>query len=458
MGDGNKHFVEIPLKGVMKRIRSVNKELSNLMMPLQEDHSVIMAKYKYSEYLVNHGKLCVPCGDPNCLECNELIRKRLTYSSIPLCLVLGNTVEVTEEITPNKKIPIRILNKGELFGLFEIMDHLTNLTTKAEWSVSAGSRSIFLAGKSLGSLQKELKQHSIAELNPHSTYRSLGDLVRDITTQADEWTSEVLILPGDVFKGSTSNNNAVIKYVGKQAWQQSRLLRDDRILYDQLTEMYEERGAPHVERSAKVHLLLLSTQWGDTPAYCASDALIDIIKAEEMAPIKTISSFGGDNSKVLVPCHLQTGHKGICSISQPNMLINLYRTKDRKKERSHVEDMDNFVPYFLEVNEKASRDSYYKHLFLSGNAEFFGALEPMIRRRRAFFEKSARKPNLQEEEIQNIVNTKIEMVKSKTKLKSNTELCLTDIGLSQDRKLILQKPPDPLQAFASIIGAQRLPS
>jgi hypothetical protein len=156
----NVHVKKVGWQKISSEVKGANEELWKSLQPVMSklkrqkgSPQLIVAEYPYGSLLVDDGSFRLPCDDlpGDCsAECNE-IRSELNYSYIPLGLVLDNSVEVFimreggYMKMGTRLVPLRVLSKGELFGVFETLDSITGIRNpKPYWSVSSGARSVVI--------------------------------------------------------------------------------------------------------------------------------------------------------------------------------------------------------------------------------------------------------------------------------------------------------------------------
>lgn len=134
---------------VAPRLMEVNPALSGALSELSSEHDGFFeATYRYGELILDSGRFQAPCSRRDCEGCAQLLAET-SYSGTPLAVVLSKSAEVFIDEPWDAKnprlMPLRLFQTGGMFGVFEVLDRL--LGTPAIdpiWSVSAGSRSIWI--------------------------------------------------------------------------------------------------------------------------------------------------------------------------------------------------------------------------------------------------------------------------------------------------------------------------
>ena len=119
-------------------LNPINPDLTSIIDQINPDSSFKMVKHtlSYGDYIVDNGKFNLNPDSAHLID----------YSSIPLFLSLEKNLEVFVT-NQDRVIPLNVLEKGELIGLFETTNAMFNIPQQAPWSVSAGSRSLCLLPK-----------------------------------------------------------------------------------------------------------------------------------------------------------------------------------------------------------------------------------------------------------------------------------------------------------------------
>ncbi len=132
---------EIKLQGLEDKCSNLIQAANTSASVLGDKAEVILAKYKFGSYIIKEKKFFLPDG-------NEHEKYGLINDVVPICLVLDRQAEVYlnhKHTDSNKTIDLprslRLLQPGDLFGVFEVADRLTGLDfNREDWWVTAGVR------------------------------------------------------------------------------------------------------------------------------------------------------------------------------------------------------------------------------------------------------------------------------------------------------------------------------
>lgn len=237
--------------------------------------------YGYGEWVIEKGEFQLPeHGRQTLNQANiDQIMKDLDYSTIPLGLVLSKTVEVSVSLD-ERIIPLRLLECGEIFGVFETSDVLVRDMSDEEpeparWNVSAGARSIVVLSPHnagfIDKLGKAIKRVPDLPLdNKKLGWKAIMELNRHGAT--DPWTVRVLVFPKWVVKAD-GEARRLHELILKYCLMQGRPFRDYSVEEAFIERAYMNLGAQ--ERTGNKselffyhtvrHLLAISR--GEMPAF-----------------------------------------------------------------------------------------------------------------------------------------------------------------------------------------------
>ena len=149
----NSPLNEVIWSDVRDDIKRANPELASLIDDINPDNSYrfIKARYQFGDLIVKNGVLQFPYGDKivplNKAETvSDQAYRHLSYSPIPLSLILGKSCEIFVH-NGDRAIPLNTISSGSLFGTFETLDCLFGKQSKPVWDVSAGAISILMLPK-----------------------------------------------------------------------------------------------------------------------------------------------------------------------------------------------------------------------------------------------------------------------------------------------------------------------
>lgn len=223
---------------VREEVRALNPELAEICDEISpsKKHPLFRLSYPYGSTIVDKGQFCVPFSTGELLPIKDArlpssLRESLSYSSIPLSLVLHNNTEVFVEA--NERLnPLNFLRPGDLFGVFETAECLSSLISTPLWSVTAGARSVFMIPRITDKIghNRIRKEYGISENEPPSTFLNQWKIFKGIYDHrggGTPWTNDILVFTNKWF----DNNNDVAwlkfqKYIFKLGWSQMRWFRD----------------------------------------------------------------------------------------------------------------------------------------------------------------------------------------------------------------------------------------
>lgn len=137
---------------IRRDVARVNPELYRIIDALSpgKNYKLLKATYHFGDLIVDAGQINIPYENTLISLKQFCAEKRLgahfLYSPIPLGLLLNRSCEVFVSAM-DRAIPLNLLKKGALFGVFEVMSYLTHLPAVPIWQVSSGARTIFTLPK-----------------------------------------------------------------------------------------------------------------------------------------------------------------------------------------------------------------------------------------------------------------------------------------------------------------------
>jgi hypothetical protein len=261
--------------------------LENFIGPKQANESEPLffeAEYDYGDLIIDNGTFVPPCeaGGIRCTQCSDL-KKRVAYSSVPLSLVLNQCVEVfidrySKSVDDrNKYVPLKTIATAELFGTFETVDYfLAQCTTRPPWSVSAGSRSIWV----LAPLGDNRLPSLLSEVTGADVYWDKTDpqwkLIKSATKARRPWKTSILLFSGSFIEKVKNNRpraNSFFKLLLETGWLQSAPLRHSAVEHAELRTWFLEGPARSIpaplgelyQFATVCHILSIAR--GDFPAF-----------------------------------------------------------------------------------------------------------------------------------------------------------------------------------------------
>ena len=140
-------------------------------------------------------------------------------------MVLSSSNEVFVE-TKRRVVPLNYFLPGNLFGVFEVMNQLTNNFSEPMWSVTAGARSVFLLPRINDAIgHNKIRKEFNSVLKPPQILSDQFEIFKEIalkTTDSD-WYNEILIFTGDWFTNENAQSVKFYKYLLDLCWKQIQL-------------------------------------------------------------------------------------------------------------------------------------------------------------------------------------------------------------------------------------------
>jgi len=198
-------------------------------------YSLFKIQYPYGASIVNKGEFCLPTIDGKTISIKdkkvpEYLKNKLTYSCIPLSLVLNNSSEVFVKIQ-NRIVPLNFFESGELFGLFELMNVLTHtfVPDTPIWNVSAGARSTFMIPSISDNIgHNRIKKKYNLNVDRPQNFLEQWQIFVDIAkhnTNKNSWNNTILVFSNEWFEQQdTIGYIELYKYLVNQCWQQFQLI------------------------------------------------------------------------------------------------------------------------------------------------------------------------------------------------------------------------------------------
>lgn len=281
---------------VSEEVRLANldlwEKLDHAMRKLEdrkEQPYFFVATYPYGELLVKEGLFTLP-GEPQALDASGEIRRSLSYSPIPLCLVLDKCVEVfverdagyacpDEELRSEAKrnAPLRVIRRGEMFGVFETLDTVIEggRQRRPSWSVSSGARTVIVLTQRGNKEMIGKLRSALGAYVPEGKERGDWELIRSVNDSKKfagrRWEVRVLIFPSWI---TNKEDDLVLlqNIIHRSGWLQMIPIRDYLVEEADVAEFYIRDGASSKAKDGHElyhyftvrHLLALSK--GDLPS------------------------------------------------------------------------------------------------------------------------------------------------------------------------------------------------
>jgi hypothetical protein len=284
-------IAEVNYQNVSKLINKANPLLAKAIetIPTKEQPPLILVTYEYGDPVIKNSTIYLPDETGRLLAINELkknhfAKKLLSYSQIPIGIVINKSCEVYVE-HPQQVIPLNCIKAGSAFGLFESLAQ--KQTLPSAWSVTSGSRSLFML-PSISDLKHHLELQRQLNLTS-SAPKLLKDqffTFKEIAEKANaKWQCQVLFLTQDWLKQSSSSWLLFRNFLLELAWSQSHYLRNEHnqsFLWERLMAAIADariKPSPYQLETVK-HLTAIHS--GSYPGYAPS------LMSTELAPIKLL--------------------------------------------------------------------------------------------------------------------------------------------------------------------------
>jgi hypothetical protein len=361
----------IPWAAVEARVHELDPVLAGLLSVVSGEiereggtSEVFLARYPYGHEIVTDGYFSIPerhqrhegddfwrrCFDRVCAPLGEGGEPGL---SIPLTIVLQNSVEVVfnvnaSRLAPDRKsnriIPLRILHESEVYGVFEVLDHVHRGDPKpGPWTVVSGCRSAYLmmlrGDRRIRDELSDLLPDAAWDDSRDDSWEILRATARKISPG---WSAELLLLPRAWFIGDTAARMRVRGMIGRIAWRQSSYMRKYQIQETEI-EHAINRCDPKIDSLQALHHLshLISIGQGGAVAFRPFlgesehlgpfAACENFLRGLKIRGLKNLASY----PVILVPTYLnQPGSFGYYSLTVPS----LFGFVPEKPRNSWVED------------------------------------------------------------------------------------------------------------------------
>lgn len=135
---------------IKKPLEKINRELTSVINQLSPNKKLKLYRfrYPYMTKISDRNGLNVPTKNGGVINLSHQsipaeIRNDLSYSSLPLGLILNNSVEVYGEIGKNITT-LGVFKAGVPLGLLEVLEPKKSFCIRNVWDISAGLRSAFM--------------------------------------------------------------------------------------------------------------------------------------------------------------------------------------------------------------------------------------------------------------------------------------------------------------------------
>src|SRR6266852_3060596 len=320
-----------------EELRRVDVELESLLRitweQAEKQHqnqlNFVLAEYPYKHFLLKNGRPLDPHGQP--LPADLLVANR-----VPVGLILNNLLEVVDLVIRSKeviKLPQSLLLRGQLIGLFELIDHQQEVQGRptTNWTISSGSRSLkFLEFPTQQVQWQRLRSRYKRLITYHKeAVRRLKEIdliemIEEVDHKSKIWTTKILYFSAIWFAEIQRQLNdprrraaamELMAYFTRASWKSlTRVRYND----DELTDALTEWGGESNAATCKAAYLLLrqSVQVLGQRRPCFSV----VNHYTNLGPLDTfkedILKVAQLNPAILVPMYLEPKQSGFLSLSQ----------------------------------------------------------------------------------------------------------------------------------------------
>lgn len=416
-------------------LRAVNAPLVEALLPLakllnkKKQDFVFRASYPYGAKAIDKGHFKPPGNGTWADQSN---------ASVPVCVVLNNAFEIINDldIARGTARSLRVIGKGDLFGVFESCNSRLGIpkSTEEQWSVTAGTTStklIFPMGN------EQLRTNLVRVLSPRwpgvrqaaassvwffedNNERVVQLLAPD---DANEWHAELILLPGQWDADNRPEAAALRQLISDVAWVQSKPQRASAMRPDTLMRWLRDTTIANwkIGEAAIISFLnhVQAVAGGDSVAYRPlssgehippiTSGPFDIVSTRFQQIVHEARLRAKHKIVFLVPCHLTTpGDAGWLSLSRPmdprmfpdgvrsrKSIIEPFATRiddGDSQLRDILPDLDfNAVRAFCEFSKSKTRSEVLRPLVdIETQCRDFSALPGQLFTKRGFFQASLR--------------------------------------------------------------------
>lgn len=225
---------EVEWDSVRDEVTQVNPALAQQIdkLPLGKEHTFIKVSYPYGTKILDNGTLQLPDNKGRFISYTDAffpneLKEKLYYSSIPVSVLLNNSIEVYVE-TENRVIPLSLLPQGITFGLWETLDPRSSLFVEKLWQITSGTRTLFFLPRisdavSHRRIQNEFKIRSGAPKNIIDQWAVFCEIIATPISKVT-WHTDLLILTKAWFDKKYRKNKEwrhFDQFLLEVAWKQS---------------------------------------------------------------------------------------------------------------------------------------------------------------------------------------------------------------------------------------------
>lgn len=230
---------------VSPEVHKVNPEFARVLDGLSNAQRTVLYKvrYPYGQKILKRGCLQLPSSDGRFLPvtapeiCSKLQSDLAYIQGMPAGVLLSQSIELCISINGNDK-PYSIMRKGQVFGLWAVLDPDISCERGTMWNITAGARSIFMLPKITDSASHKRLQRMCGILSPApkqlmdhwKIFTELSSHNGEIT--GEKWSVELLFFS----KGWVEMQNDALwqslrLFLYSRAWYATAFLRNQ-FIYD----------------------------------------------------------------------------------------------------------------------------------------------------------------------------------------------------------------------------------
>jgi hypothetical protein len=203
MSYSNLDIIKVTWSEIRSKVIEVNPALAEVVdaREMPPGAALYRARYQYGQKIANKGALNLPTKDGTVVNLHSDIvphelSNDLSYSSLPIGVILTNTAEVFREVGNKRVLPLAFFEPGVPLGLLETLEPPGSCCVRNVWDVIAGARSIFMLAKiSDGLAHKKLQRETgITTPQPKEMFDHFS-VFRDLHKSdaiKEKWETEVL--------------------------------------------------------------------------------------------------------------------------------------------------------------------------------------------------------------------------------------------------------------------------
>jgi hypothetical protein len=379
-------FSRVFWKDVAEEVRAVKPELYSIIENISpaKKFPLIKASYPFGCLIIDKGSISkIYCKNK---AHEDLIKSELQYAKIPLGLLLDKSSEAFIQLD-DRIVPLNLLNKGNFFGNFELMNTFAGVEIEPPWSVSAGLRSIFFLQKvsnNIGQqrLRKEFGVISSAPQNFNEQWQTFIEIAN--ANHQNNWKTNVFFFTKNWFDRKLTDSPEWFKfreYIYLESWKQRHHLIEQPItsflwrIFASAIQNRKLRIKPYILDTIK-HLLLISQ--AISPAFRP-------IYDDCYAPLKIIRDAYYDFYKLNIIDYFPT-IMGIGFLNDKNKFLYYSLNYPTLYEGHYEKGQYNFIVEQREV--KLALDTLYRYVKLNKTVISANILSVMNRLNFDYFHRS----------------------------------------------------------------------